>query len=32
MYDAGKDIAWLTDLSEQRNPFQTITHCMCEVP
>ena len=28
----GKDIAWLTDLSEQRNPFQTITHCMCEVP
>jgi protease-4 len=28
----GKDISWLTELSDTRNPFQTITHCMCEVP
>ncbi len=27
-----KDLAWLTDLSETRNPFQTITHCMCTLP
>jgi protease-4 len=28
----GKDMAWLTDMSDKRNPFQTITHCMCELP
>ncbi len=28
----GKDLAWLTDMSASRNPFQTITHCMCEAP
>ena len=28
----GKDMAWLTDMSDKRNPFQTITHCMCTLP
>ena len=28
----GKDMAWLTNMSDSRNPFQTITHCMCSVP
>ncbi len=27
-----KDLAWLTELSDSRNPFQTITHCMCTLP
>jgi protease-4 len=28
----GKDMAWLTDMSDKQNPFQTITHCMCGNP
>ena len=28
----GKDMAWLTDMSGNRNPFQSITHCMCSLP
>jgi protease-4 len=28
----GKDMAWLTDMSDNKNPFQTITHCMCGNP
>ncbi len=25
----GKDMVWLTDMTDKHNPFQTITHCMC---
>jgi protease-4 len=28
----GHDMAWLTEMSDSRNPFQTITHCMCVLP
>ena len=30
--DVTKDLAWLSDLSAGRKPFQAITHCMCEQP
>ncbi|MES2317855.1 MAG: signal peptide peptidase SppA [Pseudomonadota bacterium] len=30
--DVGKELAWLTDLSAGRKPFQAITHCMCGTP
>ena len=29
---AGKELAWLSDLNAGRNPFQAITHCMCGTP
>ena len=29
---AGKELAWLSDLNAGRNPFQAITHCMCATP
>ncbi len=29
---AGKELAWLSDLNAGRNPFQAITHCMCTTP
>jgi protease-4 len=25
----GHDFAWLSDLTERRNPFAAVTHCMC---
>ncbi|QYF92436.1 signal peptide peptidase SppA [Massilia sp. PAMC28688] len=28
----GKDLQWLTDMSAGRQPFQTVTHCMCVAP
>jgi protease-4 len=30
--DASKELAWLSDLSSGRKPFQAITHCMCGTP
>jgi protease-4 len=30
--EAGKDLAWLADMSAGRTPFQAITHCMCGTP
>ncbi len=30
--EAGKELAWLSDLSAGRKPFQAITHCMCGTP
>jgi protease-4 len=30
--EAGKELAWLADLSSGRKPFQAITHCMCGTP
>lgn len=30
--EAGKELAWLSDLSSGRKPFQAITHCMCGTP
>ena len=29
---ASKELLWLSDLNVARNPFQTITHCMCTNP
>ena len=29
---AGKELAWLSNLNDGRNPFQAITHCMCGTP
>jgi protease-4 len=30
--EAGKDLAWLNELTDRRKPFQAITHCMCGTP
>jgi protease-4 len=30
--EVGKELAWLSDLSAGRAPFQAITHCMCGTP
>ena len=30
--EASKELAWLSDLSTGRKPFQAITHCMCGTP
>ncbi|MES2018827.1 MAG: S49 family peptidase, partial [Pseudomonadota bacterium] len=32
LLDAGRELAWLSDLSAGRKPFQAITHCMCGTP
>lgn len=29
---ATRELAWLSDLNVARNPFQTVTHCMCKTP
>ncbi|MES2152276.1 MAG: signal peptide peptidase SppA [Pseudomonadota bacterium] len=28
----GRDLAWLSALSDGRHPFAAVTHCMCEQP
>ena len=32
MAQAGKELAWLSNLNDGRNPFQAITHCLCGTP
>lgn len=28
----GKDLGWLADVAERRQPFAAVTHCLCTVP
>ena len=30
--DLEHDLGWLADVAERRNPFMTITHCLCREP
>ena len=30
--EATRELAWLTDLLERRQPFAAVVHCLCQVP
>jgi protease-4 len=28
----GKDLGWLSQVADRRQPFAAVTHCLCEAP
>jgi protease-4 len=28
----GKDLGWLSQVANRRQPFAAVTHCLCEAP